>query len=200
MINIGIVDDHQLFLDGLRSILSVQENYNIVFAVDNAKEALLYIQKQTIDILITDISMPQMSGLELIHHVKENSPHIKIIIMSSFQNMVTKRKIDAYMLKTTPKEKLIDIITNLYLKNEKYYYSSSIDFQEIQFKKNILSPREKEIVVAISKGHSSTEISNMLFISVNTIETHRKNIFFKLNVTNIAQLIAVAIKLGIIDY
>ncbi|WP_312766460.1 response regulator transcription factor [Epilithonimonas sp.] len=200
MIHIGIVDDHQLFLDGIRSILSAQADLNIVFAVDNAKDALHHIQKQTIDILITDISMPEISGLELIHQVKEKSPHIKIIVMSSFQNMGTKHNIDAYLLKTTPKEKLIHVVQDLYFKNQKYYYSPAIDFQDIQFKKNILSPREKEIVVAISKGYSNTEISQMLFISVNTVETHRKNIFFKLNVTSTAQLIAIAIKLGMIEY
>lgn len=200
MINIGIVDDHILFLDGIRSILSSQENINIVFAVDNAKEALQHIQKQTIDILITDISMPEISGLELIHLIKERSSRIKVIVMSSFQNMGTKHNMDAYLLKTTPKEKLIEVVNNLYHKNEKFYYSAEIDFQNIHFKKNILSPREKEIVIAISKGHSNTEISKILFISVNTVETHRKNIFFKLNVTSTAQLIAVAIKLGLIEY
>jgi DNA-binding NarL/FixJ family response regulator len=200
MINIGIVDDHQLFLDGIRSILSAQENFKIIFTVDNAKDALEHIQKQSIDILITDISMPEMNGIELIHRVKENFPHIKIIVMTSFRDMGSKRNIDAYLLKNTPKEKLIEVLNDLYYKNEKFYYSAEIDFQDIHFKKNILSPREKEVVIAIAKGHSSSEISNMLFISINTVETHRKNIFFKLNVTSTAQLIAIAIKLGLIEY
>lgn len=200
MINIGIVDDHQLFLDGIRSILSDQEGYNIIFTVNNGTDALLKLQDQSIDILITDISMPEMSGLELIHQVKERLPEIKIIVMSSFRDMGSKHNIDAYLLKNTPKEKLIEVINDLYNKNEKYYYSKAIDVQEILIKKNILSPREKEIVMAISKGHSSVEISDQLFISVNTVETHRKNIFFKLNVTSTAQLVAVAIKLGIIEY
>jgi DNA-binding NarL/FixJ family response regulator len=199
MINIGIVDDHQLFLDGISSILS-RENFSIAFTVDNGKEALLQIQKHPIDILITDISMPEMNGLELIHRVKENFPHIKIIVMSSFRDMGMKHNIDAYLLKNTPKEKLIEVITALHTKNEKYYYSQAIDFQEILIKKNILSPREKEIVIAIGKGLSSSEISGKLCISINTVETHRKNIFFKLNITSTAQLVSVAIKLGIINY
>lgn len=199
MINIGIVDDHQLFLDGILSILSSKENINIAFTADNAKNALQYIQNQSIDILITDISMPEMNGLELIHRVKENFPHIKIIVMSSFRDMGNRHSIDAYLLKNTPKEKLIEVINDLYNKNEKYYYSKSINFQDIQVKKNILSSREKEIVIAIGKGYSSAEISKMLFISINTVETHRKNIFFKLNVTNTAQLVSIAIKLGIIN-
>lgn len=198
MINIGIVDDHQLFLDGINSILS-KENFNIAFTVDNGKEALVQIQKRPIDILITDISMPEMNGLELIHHVKENFPHIKIIVMSSFRDLGNRHTIDAYLLKNTTKEKLIEVINDLYNKNEKYYYSQAIDFQDILIKKNILSPREKEIVIAIGKGYSSSEISNKLCISINTVETHRKNIFFKLNVTNTAQLVSIAIKLGIIN-
>jgi len=199
MINIGIVDDHQLFLDGICSILSSKENINIAFTADNAKKALQYIQNKSIDILITDISMPEMNGLELIHTVKENFPHIKIIVMSSFRDMGNRHTIDAYLLKNTPEEKLIEVINDLYNKNEKYYYSKSINFQDILVKKNILSSREKEIVIAIGKGYSSAEISKMLFISINTVETHRKNIFFKLNVTNTAQLVSIAIKLGIIN-
>ncbi|GGG58199.1 response regulator transcription factor [Epilithonimonas arachidiradicis] len=199
MIKIGIVDDHQLFLDGLTSILSAQEDFKIIFAVDNAMLALQLIQKQPIDILITDISMPNMNGLELIHLIKQKQSDIKIIVMSSFRDLVNKKHIDAYLLKNTPKEQLIEVIKNLHNKNEKHYYSKKIDNQDINFKKNILSPREKEIVIAISKGYSSSEISNMFYISINTVETHRKNIFYKLNITNTAQLVSIAMKLGIID-
>ncbi|UQB70379.1 response regulator transcription factor [Epilithonimonas zeae] len=200
MINIGIVDDHQLFLDGINSILSAEENYNIIFTADNAKKALQQFRNHYIDILITDISMPEVNGLELIHRVRKEFPNIKIIVMSSFQDMGNRESIDAYLLKNTPKERLIEVINNIYNKNESYFYSNKIDFQDILIKKNILSSREKEIVTAISKGYSSSEISKILFISVNTVETHRKNIFFKLNVTNTAQLISLAMKLGIIDY
>lgn len=200
MINIGIVDDHQLFLDGINSILSLQENLNVVFIADNAKSALHYLQNQSIDILITDISMPEMNGLELIQRVKQDVPKIKIIVMSSFRDMGNRHTIDAYLLKNTSKEKLIKVINDLHYKNEKYYYSDTIEFQDIIVKKNILSTREKEIVSAIGKGYSSSEISKLLHISINTVETHRKNIFFKLNVTTTAQVVSVAIKLGIINY
>lgn len=200
MINIGIVDDHQLFLDGISSILSNKENINIIFTANTAQDALSFIANEKIDILITDISMPGMNGLELIHLVKKNLPHVKIIVMSSFQDMGNRSLIDSYLLKNTSKEKLVEVIYDLYYHNKKHYYSDSIDFQEIGVRKNILSPREKEVIIAIAKGYSSNEIANRLFISINTVETHRKNIFFKLNVTSTAQLVAIAIKLGIIKY
>lgn len=200
MIRIGIVDDHQLFLDGINSILSTTENIDVVFSANNVQEALKQINKFHIDILITDISMPEMNGLELAHHIKKNFPDIKIIVMSSFRDLGNRSIIDSYLLKNTPKELLINVINDLHHHNKKYYYSEQIKFQEIDLKKNILSPREKEIVAAIAKGFSSTEIANKLFISINTVETHRKNIFFKLGISNTAQLISTAIKLGIIDY
>ncbi|WP_374444057.1 response regulator [Epilithonimonas sp.] len=200
MIRIGIVDDHQLFLDGIYSILSTTENIDVVFTTNNAKDAIQQINKIKTDILITDISMPEMNGLELTHHIKKNFPDIKIIVMSSFRDLGNRSIIDSYLLKNTPKELLINVINDLHYHNKKYYYSEQINFQEIDLKKNILSPREKEIVAAIAKGFSSTEIANKLFISINTVETHRKNIFFKLGISNTAQLISTAIKLGIIDY
>lgn len=200
MIKIGIVDDHQLFLDGINSILSQNENINVVFTANSSQEALKQINKVKIDILITDISMPDMNGLELTHYIKKNFSDIRIIVMSSFRDLGNRNIIDSYLLKNTPKEQLIKVINDLYHHNKKYYYSEQINFQEIDLKKNILSPREKEIVAAIAKGFSSSEIANRLFISINTVETHRKNIFFKLGITTTAQLISTAIKLGIIDY
>lgn len=200
MIKIGIVDDHQLFLEGLLSIFSDEDDFKIVFSVDNGQNALIKLHENEIDILITDISMPNMSGLELINFVKTDFPKVKIVVMSSFQDMENKSNVDAYLLKNTSKEILISVIKNLYEKNEHYYYAPEINFAGLYFKKNILSNREKEIVIAISKGYTTDEIANKLFISKNTVESHRKNIFFKLNISNTAQLITVAIKLGIIDY
>lgn len=200
MIKIGIVDDHQLFLEGVSAILQHEPEFDLVFASNSAEDALLKIQQHEIHILITDISMPKMNGLELIRHVKKDFPNLKIIVMSTFQNMESKDNIDAYLLKNTSKEQLISVIKNLHDKNEHFYYSPTIDFEGYHFKKNILSRREKDILIAIGKGYTTSEISEKLFISTNTVEAHRKNIFYKLNVNNTAQLIAVAIKLGIIEY
>jgi len=199
MIKIGIVDDHPIFLEGITNVLSSKPDFHVLFSADNAKKVLEYLKYYEIDILITDISMPEINGLELINLIKKEKKNIKIIVMSSFKNAESKDNIDAYLLKNTPKEKLFEVIENLHYNNQKYFYSEDINFEKINFNKNILSQREKEIVISICEGFTTMEISEKLFISKNTVETHRKNIFFKLNISTTAQLVSIAMKFGIIN-
>ena len=199
MIRIGIVDDHPIFLDGITNVLSSKPNFQILFSVDTAKKVLENLKDKEIDILITDISMPEINGLELINLIRKEKKNIKIIVMSSFKNAESRDNIDAYLLKNTPKEKLFEVIEDLHYDNKKYFYSKDIDFEKINFNKNILSQREKEIVISICEGFTTMEISERLFISKNTVETHRKNIFFKLNISTTAQLVSMAMKFGIIN-
>lgn len=199
MIRIGIVDDHPIFLDGITNVLSSKPNFQILFSVDTAKKVLENLKDKEIDILITDISMPEINGLELINLIRKEKKNIKIVVMSSFKNAESKDNIDAYLLKNTPKEKLFEVIEDLHYDNKKYFYSKDIDFEKINFNKNILSQREKEIVISICEGFTTMEISERLFISKNTVETHRKNVFFKLNISTTAQLVSMAMKFGIIN-
>jgi DNA-binding NarL/FixJ family response regulator len=199
MIRIGIVDDHPIFLDGITNVLSSKPNFQILFSADNAKKVLEYLKHYEIDILITDISMPEINGLELINFIRKEKNNIKIIVMSSFKNAESKHNIDAYLLKNISKEKLFEVIENLYYNNKKYFYSEDIDFEKMTFNKSILSQREKEIVILICEGFTTLEISEKLFLSKNTVETHRKNIFFKLNISTTAQLVTLAIKFGLIN-
>lgn len=199
MIRIGIVDDHPIFLDGITNVLSSKPNFQVLFSVDNAKRVLENMKDIEIDILITDISMPEINGLELINFIKKEKTNIKIIVMSSFKNAESKDNIHAYLLKNTPKEKLFEVIETVHYNNEKYYYSEGVFFEKINFNKNILSNREKEIVNLICEGLTTLEVSEKLFISKNTVETHRKNIFFKLKISTTAQLVSIAMKLGIFN-
>jgi len=199
MIRIGIVDDHPIFLDGITNVLSSKPNFQVLFSVASAKKVLENLKDKEIDILITDISMPEINGLELINMIRKEKENIKIVVMSSFKNAESKNNIDAYLLKNTPKEKLFEVIEDLHYNNKKYFYSEDIDFEKINFNKNILSQREKEIVISICEGFTTMEISERLFISKNTVETHRKNIFFKLNISTTAQLVSKAMKFGIIN-
>ncbi|MDP9956531.1 DNA-binding NarL/FixJ family response regulator [Epilithonimonas hungarica] len=186
-------------MDGITNVLSSKPNFQILFSVDIAKKVLENLKDKEIDILITDISMPEINGLELINFIRKEKKNIKIIVMSSFKNAESKDNIDAYLLKNTPKEKLFEVIEDLHYDNKKYFYSEDIDFEKINFNKNILSQREKEIVISICEGFTTMEISERLFISKNTVETHRKNIFFKLNISTTAQLVSMAMKFGIIN-
>jgi DNA-binding NarL/FixJ family response regulator len=198
MIKIVIVDDHQLFLDGIVSVLSNVENFEILFVENKATEALKKIKNNQPDLIITDISMPEMNGLELIKILKNDFPKIKILVLSMFKNMQSYKDIDGFLLKETDKAELIAAINGIVLQNQKIFNKTNDAFEEFDFKKTILSIREKEIIQLIAEEFTTEEIAEKLIISKHTIEAHRKNIFFKLQVKNVAGLINKAIHLGFV--
>lgn len=197
-IKIAIIDDHLLFLKGLRMLLEQDGDFEIVHAYDNYSDLLKNIKLQEPDILITDISMPEINGIELSKMVRQIYPSIKILVMSSYSNMMSPKDVDGYLLKDTDSEVLIESIKKIVRNNDKVFYK---DFQTVKFdfNKNIVSKREKEIIDFISKGFTTDEIAEKLCISKHTVETHRKNIFNKLHVNNIAALVKTSITLGLID-
>lgn len=196
MIKIVIVDDHQLFLDGIVSVLSNVENFEILFVENKAIEALKKIKNNQPDIVITDISMPEMNGLEFIKILKNDYPKIKILAISMFKNMQSYKDIDGFLLKETDKEELIAAINGIVLHNQKIFDKTNDAIEEFDFKRTILSTREKEIIQLIADEFTTEEIAEKLNISKHTIEAHRKNIFFKLQVKNVAGLINKAMHLG----
>lgn len=198
MITIGLVDDHQMFLDGMVSVFSTQSSFSILFVENNAKSALEKIKHCKPDIIVSDISMPDINGIEFIKLVKENYPDIKVLVLSMFDNLQTTENMDGYLLKETDKEELIKAINTIVLENGKYFKTTKNETDTFEFKHSILSPREKEIIQLIAQEYTTDEIAEKLYISKGTIETHRKNIFFKLQVKNIAGLIKKSIYLGIV--
>jgi len=197
-IKIAIIDDHLLFLKGLRMLLEQDGDFEIVHAYDNYSDLLKNIKLQEPDILITDISMPEINGIELSKMVRQIYPSVKIMVMSSYSNMMSPTDVDGYLLKDTESEVLIESIKKIVWNNDKVFHK---DFQTVKFdfNKSIVSKREKEIIDFISKGFTTDEIAEKLCISKHTVETHRKNIFNKLYVNNIAALVKTSIMLGLID-
>lgn len=198
-IKIAIIDDHLIFLKGLIMLLEQDENFEIIHAYNNYSDLLKNIKLQEPDILITDISMPEINGIELSKMVRKYYPDIKIMIMSSYSNMVSATDVDGYLLKDTDSEILIESIKKIVWKNEKVFYKDFQTTEKYDFNKSIVSKREKEIIDFIGKGYTTDEIAEKLCISKHTVETHRKNIFNKLQVNNIAALIKKSITLGLID-
>jgi DNA-binding NarL/FixJ family response regulator len=197
MIKIVLVDDHQMFLDGMIAVLSQQEDMEILFVENSAKVALKKIRSQVPDIVITDISMPEMNGLEFVKILKKQHPEIKILVLSMFENIQSSEGIEGYLLKETDKKNLIKAINGIVLRNEKHFVAENKK-NSIDFNKSILSPREKDIIQLIAQEYTTEQIAEKLFISKNTIDTHRKNIFYKLDVKNIAGLVKKAFYLGIL--
>jgi len=198
MIKIVIVDDHQMVLDGLTSLLKTQKNFEIIFAENNAKKALIKLHLLIPDIIITDISMPEMNGLEFIKILRRDYPKVKILVLSGYENHSVIENIDGYLMKETSAKELILAINKIVLEDIKCFVNSSNERALFEFKKVILSIREKEIIRLISNENNTREIAEKLFISMKTVETHRKNIFIKLQVKNIAGLVKKAVYLGVI--
>jgi len=195
-IKIAIIDDHLIFLEGLKLIL--QNEFDIQYASNNPKDLLSKLESLDIDLLITDVSMPEISGIELVKIVKTKFPKLKILVMSTYKNMFCKKEIDAYLMKDSDSEILIDTIKSVVLENKKIFSEDLDETDGFDFSKSLVSKREREIIKLISEEYNSEEIAEKLFISKHTIEAHRKNIFMKLQVNNIAGLIKKAISLGII--
>jgi len=195
-----IVDDHQLFLDGLVSLLSKHSDIEIIKATTSIKDAFEIIESSRPDLVISDISMPEMSGIEFISILKEKYPTIKIMVLSMFANLQSYKNIDAYLLKETSEEELIFAINEVVENNRKYLKIAENKDENINLydSKVLLTQREKEIIRLIIQENNTNDIATKLFISTHTVMTHRKNIFFKLEVANIAGLTKKAFQLGII--
>jgi len=198
-IKIAIIDDHLIFLKGLKMLLEQDENFEIIHAYNNYSDLIKNIKLQEPDLLITDISMPETNGIELSKMIRQAHPAIKIMVMSSYSNMISAADVDGYLLKDTDSELLIESIKKIVWHNEKIFHKDFQTAEKYDFNKSIVSKREKEIINFISKGFTTDEIAEKLCISKHTVETHRKNIFNKLQVNNIAALVKRSITLGLIN-
>ncbi|MCA6422687.1 MAG: response regulator transcription factor [Flavobacterium sp.] len=212
-INIAIVDDHSLFLEGLSSILKDVDNFKILITASSAKELLNQPNLATIDVLISDISMPEMDGIALSQIIKKQFPTIKILIVSMHEETqiikaLIKMKIDGYLFKNADKELLVSAITsvaqgNLFfseaIKNKLIFTNEEEDVSSTNSILPKLSSREKEILELIAKGLTINQIADTLFISHHTVVSHKQKLFYKFNVDKITSLVKKALDLEIIN-
>lgn len=190
IIKVGIVDDHQLFIDGIKSILSSAVDIDVVI---EANDGIVFLQKiatTKVDIVLSDIRMPRMDGLDLTKHLVKEYPEIKVLILSMFdQPADIKEAIKAgakgYIPKNIGKEKLIETIRKIVRGN--YHFPNKVDAQN-ETSLDKLTKREQQIIRLIAKGRTSFEISEELHISKLTVDTHRKNMHKKLGIQTSAGL------------
>ena len=192
-VRIGIVDDHQMILDGLEKLLSSEENFKIEFVQNSAKKALELMEKKPVDLVITDVAMPEMNGAEFVQKIRALHPKIKIMVLSMYKtDLISEDDIDGYILKESSSKTILESVKKiLQQKPKSQYASSSGNYHN-------LSKREREIVIEIGNGLSSEQIAEKFFLSYYTVETHKKNIYLKLDVKTISELIKKAMHLGII--
>lgn len=209
-IRILLVDDHQMILDGLGYIFKQSKSFEVVAKVNSGKEALKILENIKIDIVITDLDMPEMSGLQLLKKIKETYENIKVIMLTMHSDNqlikeVMKNGADGYLLKTSNEEDMIIAVNQVY--DGKKYYSTAITENLLSaesdksnhLKTELLTDREIEILKDISNGLSSSEIGEKLFISSRTVDTHRTNLMKKLDIKNIAGLVRYAIQNKLLD-
>lgn len=191
---IAIVDDHSLFLEGLERILQDDSNLEIIAKCNSAEELTTKLNEVTPHLVLLDIRMKGQSGLDFCSTIKEKSPFIKVILISMFESpevieQARQSGADGYLPKSTDadlvKSSIQDIINGhkVFLKPT----PSALDQP-----KSPLSAREKEIICWIKQGMSSREISEKLFISQYTVNTHRRNILTKLGLSSYRELIVYA--------
>lgn len=209
-IKLLLVDDHQVITDGLKSLLNNQSGMRVSSTALNGKEALEIIKILTIDLVLMDIDMPVMNGLDATKLIKqtENPPKVIILSMHSEKGMVEdliNTGVDGYLLKNSGKEEIIDAIQKVMAGNN--YFASDVTLSLLSNKnsgssaqaEHGLTDRELEILKLIADGFTNKEIGDKLFISHRTVDTHRTNLMKKLEVKNIAALISFAIKNKIIS-
>jgi DNA-binding NarL/FixJ family response regulator len=197
-----IADDHLIFLESISLLLNSIEEVVLVGAVSNGKEVLEKIKHEEIDILLCDYMMPQMNGLELTLKLREIKSEIKILMLTGIDDLQQiKQTIQAgvhgILSKNIRKDELRKAI-NAVCEGLSYYSQDIMQilaqnpFKENATKIEVLSPRELEILKLIAQSLTGIEIANKLFISTNTVESHRKNIFRKLEVNSSLALIKYA--------
>ncbi len=211
--NLIIADDHKMFLDGLLSILAAKTQYHIILTANNGKNVAKYLDinngKEPIDLVITDVNMPEFDGIALNKHIKTNHKNIKTLVVSMRHDgqtiqTLTKDNVDGYVPKNAEKEELLRAIASV-LNGEKYFSQSIKEvylkgmFSNEQSLAATLSKREKEVLKLIAQEFTTQEIADTLFLSKHTIESYRKNLISKLEVRNLAGLTRYALKMGLVE-
>lgn len=199
-IYLAIADDHQIVIDGLCAALKNFSFLSVVATHTNGNALLENLKNRHIDILLTDVMMPDISGLDLAVAVRKEFPAIKIIALSMsgsgllVEEMINKAAIEGYLLKHCGIDELITAI-EMVIAGGQYFQPTVLDelSKHIQLKIDTvavrLTSREKEIIALMEKDCSNKQIADVLFISIRTVETHRKNIFRKTGTNNLLTLV-----------
>lgn len=204
-VKVILADDHQLFVDGVEQILSASQQFDVLAKVDNGKLLMQTLNRVKPDLILLDINMPFMTGMEVAQQLKKTSPEIKLVFLSMYYDskIIARAKqygVNGFIIKNTTATELKDALIQV-MQGEtvfvlaKDYLKQQEEVVEDDFIKRFkISPREMEIIQLIKQGKSTKEIADELSLSAFTIETHRKNIFRKLNIASVGQLISFAIE------
>jgi DNA-binding NarL/FixJ family response regulator len=212
-IKILLADDHDIVRDGIKMLLEDEVGFEITAEAENGKEAIEACKGHDIDLIVMDISMPEMNGIEATEKIKEEFPAIKVLALTMMdEDQHIRQMIEAgasgYILKSSDKIELVDAITTI-LEGQHYFsddatQSVMMDLVKGTTKKENSDPgnitdREKEILELIVKQYTNQEIAEELYISTRTVDAHRRNLLQKTGAKNTAGLVTYAIKHDLVD-
>lgn len=206
-----LADDHKLFAAGIENLLSNESDFIVEKVVHTGKEAITTLEENKVDLIITDMNMPGMNGLDILQHIKRKRWKVKTIVLSMYDDeeifrRCIKQGVNAYVLKNADPEELIytirEVMEDRYLANFDHVLNQAegdeafeqYDHFKARFK---LSKREMEILRWIVKGKTNKEIAAELYLSIFTVETHRKHLHQKLEVSSVTELVKKALDMGL---
>jgi len=202
MIKVFIVEDHMVVVEGIRSLLENERDLEVIGYAETGASCIQFFQTNTADVILMDISLPDMSGINLCKMIRENYPGIMVLALSTFnQGTYVSKMMESgaggYLLKNAGRHEIIQALHDV-VKGKTY-----LSFEAGQALKSallsgpqqpLLTKREKEILLLITEGLTNIQIGEKLFISIDTVESHRKNLYSKLGVKNTAMLMRYAIE------
>lgn len=204
-IKVLVVDDHPMVLEGMRSMLAQISFAHLIGVASNAWEAIEKIKEQLPDIVLTDINMPDVSGIELAEKIRKEFPSVKIVAMSTFKerSYISKMVLNGatgYLVKSASKEEIEEALLSVHEGRLYMSFDLEMSASEQREMKNVpvLSTREKEVLNLIADGLTNSQIAGSLFISMHTVDSHRKNLLTKFGVKNTALLIRTATQYGLL--
>ncbi|MBL7175629.1 MAG: response regulator transcription factor [Desulfobacteraceae bacterium] len=210
---IVIAEDHTILREGLKSLLRADPDFDVVGEAEDGRDAIRCVQTHSPDLVLMDLSMPRMNGLDAIKEIKKQNPEAKIIVLTVHKTeeyvlTTLQAGADGYVLKDATHSELLMAIKNVLI--GKRYLSPGISEKVIEGylegRKTIktrsawdtLTQREREILKLIAEGYKNKEIADYLFISLKTVEKHRANLMRKLDLHNAAALTAYAVEKGLV--
>lgn len=215
MINVLIADDHTMFVDGIESILGGEPDFFVVGRSHDGPAVLRFLEQHKVDIVLLDINLPEMSGIEVCKFIHSNYPLVKVLAISMFneESIVTEILNNGgkgYILKNTGRAELLKAIRTV-AEGEAYFSKEvtetimkslmnqrkSSGASQAFFPK--LSRREKEVLKLIAEEYTTQEIADSLYISLKTVESHRSSLLSKLNARNSVGLVRIALENKLLD-
>jgi len=207
MIKVYIVEDHSVVVEGIRSLLQHEKEFDVIGNTDTGEGCLDFFRTRTADVILMDINLPDMSGIDLCKIIKKTYPGIMVLALSTFNQSIYISKMiengaSGYLLKNSGRHEIIQALRDVASGKTYLSFEAGQALKALKSKNSeqpLLTKREKEILGLITEGLTNTQIAEKLFISIDTVDSHRKNLYSKLNVRNTVMLMRYAIDNNLIS-